>query len=97
MIDASLVYEYVLDFPEEILAEGVTRKYVNTLLYGRIFLHPSDPRFGCDSKRNLYSFRCPRGYSKSGTRVAAVHYGKPRPLNGHRDKKRYFLDYYRDS
>ena len=37
MIDASLVYEYVLDFPEEILAEGVTRKYVNTLLYGKFF------------------------------------------------------------
>lgn len=87
MIDATNVHEYIADFPVVEVKPGVFRKVVKTLMYGVIYLHPDDPRFGCDEDRNFYSFRCPRGHTTKGNRVAAVNYGKPKLIKGTKDKK----------
>ena len=87
MIAASKVNEYIKSFKEETLGNGVKRKVVMTLNCGKIYLHPTDPRFGCDEERVLYSFRRPMGYNSMGTRTAGVDYGKPKELKGHSDKK----------
>lgn len=87
MIAASQVTDYIKSFKEEVVSTGVKRKVVRTLNYGKIYLHPSDPRFGCDEERVLYSFRRPMGYNSKGNRTAGVDYGKPKELKGHSDKK----------
>lgn len=87
MIAASKVNEYIKSFSEEVVGDGLTRKVVKTLNLGKIYLHPTDPRFGCDEERVLYSFRRPMGYDGTGTRAAGVDYGKPKKLNGHIGKK----------
>lgn len=87
MIAASKVNEHIKSFDEEIIANGKTRKIIKSLNYGKIYLHPTDPRFGCDEDRILYSFRRPMGYNSKGNRTAGVDYGKPKELKGHTDKK----------
>ena len=87
MIAASKVNEHIKSFDEEVVANGKPRKVVRTLNYGKIYLHPTDPRFGCDEDRILYSFRRPMGYNSTGTRAAGVDYGKPKELKGHTDRK----------
>ncbi len=87
MIAASKVNDHIKSFNDEDIGNGTKRKVVKTLNHGKIYLHPTDPRFGCDEDRILYSFRRPMGYNSTGTRTAGVDYGKPKELKGHTDKK----------
>lgn len=90
MIAAELIEEYVSDFPmENVPCEGGgIRKYV---LYfsEKIYLYPSDPRFGAKIDGTLYTFRRAGGPSRGlhVKRKAFVDYSRPRMMKGHSDKK----------
>ena len=83
MISAAKVSDYILSFAIEATESGAQRRVVETPEYGKVYLHPEDPRFGCDNQSTLYSFRRPMGHTKSGDRSAGVDYDRPKILNGH--------------
>lgn len=83
MISTTRVSEYILSFAIEETDSGVQRRVVDSNQYGKIYLHPEDPRFGCDNNHTLYSFRRAMGHSKWGDRCAGVDYSRPRILKGH--------------
>lgn len=86
MITLEEINDYISYFPEERICEGTIRKYVsngNT----KIYLHPTEPRFGASLDGTLYSFRRPRGARGTPNRSAGVDYGRPRVLKGYSDKR----------
>ena len=84
MISLSEIEHHISFFPEAVICEGASRKYVEhegVIIY----LHPVDPRFGATLEGTLYSFRRPKGPRGTEAREAGVNYRKPRVLKGHRN------------
>ena len=86
MIPAEALQQHIIGLPSEPICDGAIRKYVDTDTFGRIYLHPKDPRFGADLNGNLYSFKRPMGARGTSDRKAGVNYEKPKLTRGHKVK-----------
>ena len=91
MIPAEALQEHIISLPSESICDGAIRKYVDTDAFGRIYLHPKDPRFGADLNGNLYSFKRPMGARGTLDRKAGVNYEKPKLTTGHRVKGLWYV------
>lgn len=86
MISLNELERYVEECSDELISEGVKRKYV-TCMGEKIYLHPGDPRFGAKLNGTLYSFRRPMGARGTKSRASGVDYARPRVLKGHTDAR----------
>lgn len=84
MISLKELQQYVDTFSEELISDGVKRKYV-TCFGDKIYLHPDDPRFGARLDGTLFSFRRPMGARGTEARASGVDYARPRILKGHKE------------